>query len=274
MSSSEAQSILDSGQASFDYLNGRVLKVDLSGDRFDPWGYDRDNGQGSAQAAVDEVRAGKTVSSEAIQRVHAQGRSNAADELFGLDRDASRQREPSPTGRAGQIPAADRRAIPAEADDTAPQAHAVDIYTTVVIRDAAGMAERFEALGFDAHMTERLLPIMQEYAGRQLNALGINLGIQLCIYDYVQDLPPIMAALVNMSRDDLVSVMTGDPDMQRAVRDVMQDVTQRARERSAGPAGNAQPTVGGAGRPLTAGSNLTDRPAGARTNPQQGRHSL
>ena len=38
----------------FDYLNGRVLKVDLSGDKgFDEWLYDRDNGKGSAQRALD-----------------------------------------------------------------------------------------------------------------------------------------------------------------------------------------------------------------------------
>lgn len=36
----------------FDYLNGRVMKVSLSGDEFDPWGYDRDNGQGAAERAL------------------------------------------------------------------------------------------------------------------------------------------------------------------------------------------------------------------------------
>jgi len=32
----------------FDYLHGKIMKVDLSGDSFDPWLYDRDNGKGSA----------------------------------------------------------------------------------------------------------------------------------------------------------------------------------------------------------------------------------
>lgn len=41
----------------FDYLHGRVLKVDLSGDEFDECLYDRDCGEGAAQRAVDSVRA-------------------------------------------------------------------------------------------------------------------------------------------------------------------------------------------------------------------------
>ncbi len=40
----------------FDYLNGRVLKVDLSGDDIDPWLYDRDNGDGALEAAIKQVR--------------------------------------------------------------------------------------------------------------------------------------------------------------------------------------------------------------------------
>lgn len=39
----------------FDYLNGRVMKVDLSKDAFEEWLYDRDNGDGAAAHAVREV---------------------------------------------------------------------------------------------------------------------------------------------------------------------------------------------------------------------------
>ena len=38
--------------AYFDYLHGRVMKIQLSGDSLDPWGYDRDNGQGAAARAL------------------------------------------------------------------------------------------------------------------------------------------------------------------------------------------------------------------------------
>jgi hypothetical protein len=40
------------GELYFDYLHGRVMKVDISGDELNPWGYDRDNGPGAAQAAI------------------------------------------------------------------------------------------------------------------------------------------------------------------------------------------------------------------------------
>ncbi len=50
--------ILERGME-FDYLYGRVLKVDLSKDEFDERLYDRDCGEGAAQRAVDSIRAEK-----------------------------------------------------------------------------------------------------------------------------------------------------------------------------------------------------------------------
>lgn len=40
----------------FDYLYGRPLKSDLSGDDFRPWLYDRDNGQGAAARVIESLR--------------------------------------------------------------------------------------------------------------------------------------------------------------------------------------------------------------------------
>jgi hypothetical protein len=51
MTESEAKEILTK-RFSFDYLKGRVMKVDLSEDEFDPWLYDRDNGEGAAEKAL------------------------------------------------------------------------------------------------------------------------------------------------------------------------------------------------------------------------------
>ncbi len=36
----------------FDYLHGRVMKVDIGGDHLDPRLYDRDNGEGAAARAL------------------------------------------------------------------------------------------------------------------------------------------------------------------------------------------------------------------------------
>lgn len=43
-------------QTYFDYLHGRVLKVELSGDEFDGRLYDLDCGEGAAQRAVDSIK--------------------------------------------------------------------------------------------------------------------------------------------------------------------------------------------------------------------------
>jgi hypothetical protein len=57
MSEEEAEKILVH-RVSFNYLKGRVMKVDLSGDTFNPWLYDAYNGQGVAQAAIDKLQPG------------------------------------------------------------------------------------------------------------------------------------------------------------------------------------------------------------------------
>ncbi len=41
----------------FDYLHGKVMKVNLSGNSFDPSLYDRDNGKGAAQRIIDGLKA-------------------------------------------------------------------------------------------------------------------------------------------------------------------------------------------------------------------------
>lgn len=52
MTVSQAAALLKQ-QTYFDYLRGRVMKVDLSGDALDPRLYDRDNGEGAAARALE-----------------------------------------------------------------------------------------------------------------------------------------------------------------------------------------------------------------------------
>lgn len=42
-----------------DYIKGRVIKSDLSGDKVNPWGFDRDNGNGAFEECVAALRARK-----------------------------------------------------------------------------------------------------------------------------------------------------------------------------------------------------------------------
>jgi hypothetical protein len=55
MTPEQGNELLKSGTY-FDYLKGRVMKVDLSKDALDPWLYDRDNGQGAAEAAIGTLK--------------------------------------------------------------------------------------------------------------------------------------------------------------------------------------------------------------------------
>lgn len=52
MTKEEAQGLLDRGQTYFDYIRGRVMKIDLSGDTLATHLYDRDNGTGAAASAL------------------------------------------------------------------------------------------------------------------------------------------------------------------------------------------------------------------------------
>lgn len=62
MTPEDAQAIIASFGTSrplyFDYLKGRVMKINLTKDEMDEWGYDRDLGTGAAQRVVDALRVG------------------------------------------------------------------------------------------------------------------------------------------------------------------------------------------------------------------------
>ena len=55
MTKEQAAAILDSGSTYFDYLKGRVLKVDLSKEEFNPALYDRDNGENAAARVIEPI---------------------------------------------------------------------------------------------------------------------------------------------------------------------------------------------------------------------------
>ena len=57
MTAEEAQKLVGE-HVYFDYVNGRVMKVSLPADatKFDEWDYDRDNGTGAAQQAINTLQ--------------------------------------------------------------------------------------------------------------------------------------------------------------------------------------------------------------------------
>ncbi len=56
MSKEQAQEILETGQTYFDYLAGRVMKIDLKTSSLSPWFYDRDNGEGAVERVIKSLR--------------------------------------------------------------------------------------------------------------------------------------------------------------------------------------------------------------------------
>lgn len=80
MTEQEATERLKS-QTSFDYLNGKVMKIDLSGDLLETWLYDRDNGDGAALRAIqkhypDAVEMSEDEVKKESFKIQALGRAN------------------------------------------------------------------------------------------------------------------------------------------------------------------------------------------------------
>lgn len=96
MTIEDAEEILASSMTYFDYVYGRCLKLDLSQDNsFDPWGFDRENGQGAAQKVIDRLRATKDTNPPESQEAH-----NAA---LQTNADKTRELANTPSSSSGGI---------------------------------------------------------------------------------------------------------------------------------------------------------------------------
>lgn len=69
MSIEEARQLLEK-EKEFDYIKGRVMKINLSGDKFDPWFYNRDNGDGAAEKAIKFAIQTGDVNNDVIKTMH------------------------------------------------------------------------------------------------------------------------------------------------------------------------------------------------------------
>lgn len=76
MTAKEATELLQK-RSNFDYLKGRVMKVNLSGDEFDPRWYNRDVGQGAAEEVINALKAGEEVDGLTISSMHKQGKDES-----------------------------------------------------------------------------------------------------------------------------------------------------------------------------------------------------
>lgn len=82
MTREEAENLLQL-TPSFDYLKGRVMKLSLQrDDEFEEYLYDRDNGHGAAQRAIDTLRATNSTNAPEIQAAHFAGKTVAAEKVM------------------------------------------------------------------------------------------------------------------------------------------------------------------------------------------------
>lgn len=57
MTEADAAKTIEQAGMYFDYLRGRVMKIGIDGDEIETRLYDRDNGQGAAERAIERLRA-------------------------------------------------------------------------------------------------------------------------------------------------------------------------------------------------------------------------
>jgi len=81
MTEGQAQQILDGGTTYFDYLMGRVMKIDLATDEVGTWGYNRDNGANAAENAVEALRRSGNANASDIQQAHQTGTKTALKDV-------------------------------------------------------------------------------------------------------------------------------------------------------------------------------------------------
>lgn len=65
----------------FDYLKGRVMKINLSGKEFDSWAYNRDNGDGAAEKVISLLRLKGDVNSDEIKKTHDKATVESAGDV-------------------------------------------------------------------------------------------------------------------------------------------------------------------------------------------------
>lgn len=85
----------------FDYLSGRAMKVDLSGETLDPHGYDRYYGEGACQAVIETLRQTNNPNAESLASAHQVG---AAKEKQRMEREIHQPTPPPPPGTDDLLP--------------------------------------------------------------------------------------------------------------------------------------------------------------------------
>ena len=81
MTEEQAREILNEGNFYFDYLRGRVMKINLEHDEVNTSGYNRDNGENAAETVIESLKNENSSNSDAIKKMHQKGVTSAAESV-------------------------------------------------------------------------------------------------------------------------------------------------------------------------------------------------
>lgn len=80
------------------------------------------------------------------------------------------------------------------------------------------MLQRLLAVDDNNHLQQSFYPMLLKYAGQSKVAAGVVLLLQLAIYDYTKDLPPMMGVLVEMKMNDFIDALIRDEDFAKEAK--------------------------------------------------------
>lgn len=80
------------------------------------------------------------------------------------------------------------------------------------------MLQRLLAVDSSNHLQQSFYPILLKEAGQSKVAAGVVLLLQLAIYDYSENLPPIMGVLMEMKMNDFIDALVRDEDFAKETK--------------------------------------------------------
>lgn len=82
----------------------------------------------------------------------------------------------------------------------------------ITLPDADTMLARLRKVTDSDHVVKGLFPKLTAYAGESKYREGIELLVELAIYDYAQEMPPAVAAVLSFQAPRFVAALAGDDD--------------------------------------------------------------
>jgi hypothetical protein len=97
---------------------------------------------------------------------------------------------------------------------------------TTKLLDSETMLKNLIKVDDNRHAIERFYPILTKQAGRVLNATGVIVTLELALYDYTKDLPPLCAVLLRMRMNDFIDAIIDDPEIMTETKVCLSEINK------------------------------------------------